>query len=404
MRLSDSIIKNLLITAFGSQLVGITVNVYAAEGDVIRPYASATYFYDSNLRRFSTEERSLAVTGRRDRSDTFIQNQVGIILDKKISQQNFYLDVNVNKTKFDRATELDNDGKTGTARWEWQLGSRLHGRIEGFHKEALVPFSDFRGITQNLRTENRKIFELIWKFHPSWQLRAGAADYDIKYSATEQRAAALNEASQTVGIDYLATDDDLIGIVYRHARGDRPVAQRFGSVLIDNSYDQNEIKARIQWKFSGKSHIDFLGGIVERKHDDLSQRDFRVWNSRLDYRYAMTGKTNFGFSAWQDNNARSFVTTTYTQNRGVSTSVNWLATSKISLQGALRYEEMDFKGDLLFNQERVDKNKTAALNMTYSPTQSFSINSSLRRVGRDSNLSGAEFTSTSISITGQYEF
>ncbi|MCB5189209.1 putative exosortase B-associated extracellular polysaccharide biosynthesis transporter EpsL [Methylobacillus arboreus] len=406
MRLPHSINlkKTALALAISCKVAVVDSVAWAAEGDVIRPYASATYFYDSNLRRFSTEERSLAATGRRDRSDTFIQSQVGIILDKKISQQNFYVDVNVNKTKFDRATELDNDGKTATARWDWQLGSRLHGKIEGFHKEALVPFSDFRGITQNLRTENRKIFELIWRFHPSWQLRTGVADYDVEYSATEQRAAALNETSQNVGIDYLATDDDLIGIVYRHARGDRPVAQRFGIFLIDNSYDQNEIKARVQWKFSGKSHIDFLGGIVERKHDDLSQRDFRVWNSRLDYRYSMTGKTNFGFSAWQDNNARSFVTTTYTQNRGLSTAVNWLATSKISLQGALRYEEMDFKGDLLFNQERVDKNKTAALNMTYRPTQSFSINSSLRRVKRDSNLSGAEFTSTSISITGQYEF
>lgn len=404
MRLSDSIIRNLIITALGLQSFGVASSVQAAEGDVIRPYASATYFYDSNLRRFSSEERSLAATGRSELADTYVQSQVGIILDKKISQQKFYVDVNVNKTKFDRAKELDNDGKTATGRWEWQLGSRLHGKIEGFHKEALVPFSDFRGITQNLRTENRKIFDLIWRFHPSWQMRAGVADYDVEYSAIEQRAAALNETSQNIGIDYLATDDDLIGLVYRHARGDRPVAQRFGTQFIDNSYDQNELKARVQWKFSGKSHIDFLGGVVERKHDDLSQRDFRVWNSRIDYRYLMTGKTNFGVSAWQDNNAQSFVTSTYTQNRGMSAVMNWLATSKVSLQGALRFEEMDFEGDLLLNQERVDKNKSAALNMTYKPTQSFSLNSSLRRIIRDSNLTGAEFTSTSISITGQYEF
>lgn len=404
MRLSDSIIKNLLITAFGSQLVGITVNVYAAEGDVIRPYVSSTYFYDSNLRRFSSEERALAATGRSERADTYVYSQVGIILDKKVSQQNFYVDVSLNKTKFDRASELDNDGKTATARWDWQLGSRLHGKLEGFHKEALVPFSDFRGITQNLRTENRKTFDLIWRFHPSWQMRAGVADYKVEYSAFEQRAAALNETSQNIGIDYLATDDDLIGVVYRHARGERPVAQRFGVLLIDNSYNQDELKGRVQWKLSGKSHIDFLGGMVERKHDDLSQRDFRVWNSRLDYRYSMTGKTNLNLSAWQDNNAQSFVTTTYTQNRGVSAALNWFATSKISVQGTLRFEEMDFRGDFLLNQERIDKNKSAALNMTYKPTQSFSLNSSLRRIIRDSNLSGAEFTSTSLSLSGQYEF
>lgn len=388
----------------GCKVAGVNTVALAAEGDVVRPYASATYFYDNNLRRFSTEERALAATGRRERADTFIQSQVGVIFDKKFSQQNFYIDVNVNKTKFDRASELDNDGKTMTGRWDWALGSKLHGKIEGFHKEALVPFSDFRGITQNLRTENRKVFDLIWRFHPSWQLRAGVAEYDVEYSATEQRAAALNETSQNLGLDYLANDDDVIGIVYRHARGDRPIAQRFGNLLIDNSYDQGEIKVRLQWKFSGKSNINFLGGFVERKHDELSQRDFRVWNSRLDYQYLMTGKTNFGLSAWQDNNAQSFVTSTYTQNRGLSAVVNWLASSKVSLQGAVRFEEMDFQGDLLLNQERIDKNKSAVLNMTYKLTQSFSLNSSLRRVVRDSNLAGAEFTSTSISITGQYEF
>ena len=352
--------------------------------------------YDDNLRRVSNKGSAS--------SDTFWINEVGIILDKKISRQEVFVDISVNKTTFNKNSDLDNNGREALGSWKWVAGSQLSGKAEIYQKKALVPFSDFGGGTGlNLRTEDRRTVDAYWRFHSNWQSHIAMIKNDVEYSATNQKIANLEEVSMEAGFDYLALTGSKIGIVYRYSDGDRPEPQRVGFAIVDNSYKQDAFKLNADWIFSGKARLEFLGGFVERRHQDLPERDYRGINLRSNLNWMATGKTSINVSVWREVNAQSFVTSSYTLNKGGALNMSLRTTDKLIFQGSLRYEELDFQGDVLFNQDRLDKNKNASLMVIYKPLKNFSMNASLMRSIRDSSI-GLDFTSTAFSLTGQYEF
>lgn len=391
----------------GLDLVGFQYSAFALEGDVVRPYASATYMYDDNLRKFASKEQALINTGSSKLADTMLMTEVGIILDKKVSQQAFFVDLGVNRSKFDRNTVLDSNGRELTAKWNWHLGNFWQGNLQAFHKKALVPFADFRevgGLGLNLKTEDRRTADVIWKLHPRWQTRVAFVNYEVEYSAESQKAANLNENSQELEFDYISPSTSKIGVVYRHARGERPVDQIFLGIPISNDYRQNEIKLNVDWSLSGKTKFQFLGGLVDRQHDEIPSRDFRKFNARTNLNWLPTGKTSINLAAWRENNAQGFVTSSYTLNKGAALSGSLYATGKITLQGSLRYEKRDFEGDNVFGPLRSDTDKTITLGLVYKPVQSLMLNASLARSSRESSSQAFEFDSNSLSLTGQYEF
>lgn len=387
----------------------------ALEGDVVRPYASASYSYDSNMRRFSSSEQAQRSTGSSKLSDTMLYKEVGIILDKRISQQLLYVDAAFNRSSFNRNSELDSSGKEITAKWNWHLGREWEGNFQVYHKEAMVPFADFRVDTPgqlglNLRTQERKTFDAAWRFHSNWRVRTAFHRYEVQYSAEAQKVANFDENSQELGLDYIASSGSRVGLVYRNAQGDRAQDRPaffpgIGLVLINNDYKQQSLKADIDWLFSGKTRLEFLGGYVSRKHDSFSERDFSGFNARTNFNWAVTGKTSLKGSVWRDANALSVVTSSYVVHSGISAGVAWAATNKVTVSGKANVEKLEFQGDVTgqdFN--RTDNNKSVSVGLIYRPTMSWNISTFLNRNLRDSSIENLNYQSTSLSLTGQYEF
>lgn len=409
MRLPHSIklIKVALIASLSLELLGFILPSYALEGDVVRPYASMTYLYDDNLRRFSSKEQAKIFTGSEKLADTMRSTEVGIILDKKISLQSFFVDFAVNQSKFDKNSALDSNGRELNAKWNWHLGNFWQGNLQAYHKKSMVPFSDFRavgGLGLNMRTEERKIADAVWKLHPRWQSRVAFVNYKVEYSSESQRVANLDENSQELEFDYISPSASKIGVVYRHARGERPVDQIFFGIPVSNDYTQNEIKLNVDWSLSGKTKFQFLGGLVDRRHDEISERDFRKFNARATLNWLPTGKTGINLATWKENNAQSFVTSSYTANTGASLSASIYATSKVTFQGSMRYEKREFEGDDFFGQSHSFTDKAVTLGLVYRPTLALVFNAAIVKSIRDASVQGSEFDSNSLSLTGQYEF
>ena len=404
MRLPHSVklIKVALIASLSIELFSFILPAYALEGDVIRPYVSATYTYDDNFRRRPNKDSSS--------SDVIMMTGVGIILDKQVSQQNIYVDLNVNESKFNRNSEFDNTGKRLLAKWSWALGHEWSGKFEVSRRESMVPLADYRGIELNMRTQNRKIFDAMWRFHPSWRARLGVQRDDLEYSAEAQRYAESTVDTYSFGVDYLASSGSTAGIVYRHARGERPYERPaffpgVGTVFINNDYTQQSLKADVNWILSGKTKVEFLGGYVSRKHDSFSERDFSGFNARSNATWSMTEKTTLKASMWRDANALSIVTSSYVVDSGISASLLWATTSKVIFTSRASYTQLKFQGDVTGQDiGREDRRTVLSAGVIYNPTQSFTLSTYLNRNVRDSSISNLNYNATSISLSGQYEF
>lgn len=377
-------------------LLRFSLGVQALEGDVVRPYVNATYSYDDNLRRMYDKGS--------DSSDRMWMVGAGIILDKSISRQKVFVDIGVNETKFDRNSDFNNTGKDLNARWDWVVGNRWKGKIDLGHKEAMVPFAEFRGTTLNLRTNDRRVFDAIYSFHPRWRARVGIGRYETKYDGLGQSIGNLIETAQEFQVDYVTPHRGHIGLVYRHVNGDRPVLQNIAGMLVDNSYEQNEYKLNTEWQVTGKTGLQFLGGLVQRTHKEFTQRDFSGFNARMNINHLLTGKTKLNMSAWREINAQSFVTSTFTLNKGIKLGSDTMLSGKTSLRGSVQYQRIEFDGDVLFESYREDTLKTASLGLVYQAMPALSLNGSLNYTKRDSSRQFTGFNSTSIALTAQYEF
>ena len=110
-------------------------------------------------------------------------------------------------------------------------------------------------------------------------------------------------------------------------------------------------------------------------------------------------------SMWREANAQSFVTSSYTLNKGMDVGGGWNATSKIALQASYRYEKIDFVGDAFsVNNDREDTRKVSSVSLSYRPILALRLNSYVSRSVRVSSQSAFEFESTAMGLTAQYEF
>ncbi len=380
--------------------------IFAAPGDAFRPYVGLSMNYDDNLMRFSDREAARAVTGSSSRSDTSVRGDAGLLFENEISLQRIIASVNVNRTAYNRYSELDYTGHDLQAKWNWHLGSHLEGNVGVSHMESLSPFTEQHRLIRSLRTQKKGFVDGTWLFHPSWRLRGALSHYELTHDQVSQKSGDRKESVEEFGIDYLPSTGSSIGVLQRYARGTFDQPFTLGSVQANNNYEQDELKLNVDYRYSGKIRLQFLGGWVERQHDYFPERDSKGMNARTIVTWAPTGKLSFGLNFWREIGAVDDVTTSYTLNRGISLQPVWKVTSKIQFEGMARYETRDYQGSiaLLPDNNRSDINRMLSLNLNYQPMQNIQLSAGVTHDERDSNQSFNEFRSNGMSVNGRIEF
>lgn len=384
---------------------------FAVEDQVFRPYVGYSFAYDGNVLGIPNGANPSGA----DLSDTSRRAEAGLVINKRISQQIFSAKLNVSHVTYDRLRALDNDGKDFLVNWNWHVGDRVEGNlgasyVQGLahYVEGLTPFVNLNNQERNLRTQRREFFDGSWRLHPSWRVRGGLSRDSLNYDLDTQKAGNRVEDMSEVGLDYLASSGSTIGVQLRHIRGDLPNPQQLDSLVIGNSYDQNEIKAKINWLLTGKTQLQFLGGYVQRKQDSFSQRDYSGLNARLIANWQPTGKIGVTLSGWREIGALEDLTASYTLNQGLSIGSRWNLTSKLWLDGLLKHETSDYSGTTAFSSllpaDRKDIFRTASVKLTYLPTDHLQLAAVAYRKNRDSSINGNSYPDNGVMLSSRYEF
>jgi exopolysaccharide biosynthesis operon protein EpsL len=370
----------------------------AAEGDVLRGYVGLSMTHDDNI--LGTSNTAIA-SGTPKLSDTATRVEAGLIFDKTISQQRLTANVNLDHTSFNRFSELDYNGYNILANWNWHAGSHLEGNLGTTHVRSLTSVQDSVNITggvpnqlPNVRTENRQYFDGGWLLHPSWRLRGGLSHYELEYEQFGPNVANRRVNDGEVGVDYLVRSGSSVGVVYRRADGKFP-----SSPL--NDYTQDEIKARVDWKLTGKTDILFLGGWVQRDVERAPANNFSGFNARLNTVWRATGKTTLNASLWREINAQDDQTASYSLNRGISLGAGWEITRQVRLDGIYQYEKRDYTPS---NLNRKDNVNYAALQLSYYPIPKLKLMTSVYHTDQGSTVAANDYRNLGASIGTRYEF
>ncbi|WP_229418603.1 XrtB/PEP-CTERM-associated polysaccharide biosynthesis outer membrane protein EpsL [Pseudoduganella flava] len=370
--------------------------------DTIHPFVALGYTYDDNLLRLPD---NYPVEQRSDRAR---QAQAGIVVERDISRQRLTATAKVSRVSFDHYTQLDYNGKDFKADLAWQLGNRFSGNLGGSYVETLTPFTDYNSDERNLRTTRREYLSGKWRFHPSWQARAGFTRTKHEYELLAQRVNNRTEDVSEVGGDYLAASGSQIGLVARRLKGSYENPRFIGGIALDDNYTQDELKANINWRISGVTYVQVLAGYAKRKHERSSSRDSSGANGRASVTWAPLGKVKFTGEVWREFAAVESFIVSNSLNKGGSLGATWDISAKLQASASVRRETRDFEQfpGIGFTGQTSDRATSGQLGLTYSPTLRTQLSVSAFREKRDgSQLAGTnDYRANGVSINGSVQF
>ena len=386
-------------------LVAATVctPVIAGDGDAIHPFVGLGYAYEDNLLRLPDEHPGL--DGQR--SDWMRQAIAGVLFDREYSRQHIFVQAKVTKVGFDHFDQLDYDGKDLLARWRWQLGRQLSGTLEGSYLQTLAPFTDFHTGERNLREQRHWKADAAYLMHPSWRLRGGLSEDEFEYELSSQLFNNRTEKLAEAGVDYVSRSGNYAGIVFRRIDGDYPNRRLFNGVPVDESFEQDEIKARVNWRRSGITTVDVLAGWAKRKHTFFKERDISGVNGRATVVYTPRGKTKFTAAIWREFAPLESTIVSSSLNKGASLSAEYAATGKTKFTASMRGERRKYDARAASSTLALnDRIRFATIGMSYMPTRNIQVNLQGFRESRSGTvalgLNSYKAKGVSLSVNAQF--
>ncbi|HZV66781.1 MAG TPA: XrtB/PEP-CTERM-associated polysaccharide biosynthesis outer membrane protein EpsL [Telluria sp.] len=378
--------------------------VQAGPNDGLQVYGALGYGHDDNLLRVPEGQPAFDNT----LGDSWHTTEGGLLFDHMYSRQRINGYAKLSKVTFDHFTQLDYDGKDLLANWNWQLGNHLEGTAGASYAQVLAPYTDFASNQRNLRQERRQWFDGAWRFHPSWQLRTAASSDKFTYELLSQQYNNRTEDAAEVGVDYLAASGSTVGLVARKLKGKYPNRRPVGQFLVDDTYDQDELKAKVNWMASGSTNIQLLGGWVRRSQLSLGEGSTSGVNGRLSATYTPRGKMSYNAALYRDFAPLESTIVSYTLNKGASVGAVYDATAKIQVDGTAVYEKRNYNARLALSTpaDLSDAIRSATLRATYAPLRNVKLSLAYAYQARSGSivLGTGRFKSNSIVFNASAQF
>lgn len=390
--------RRWLVAALINGGVAVCAPVHADEGDVLRPYVGLAFTHEDNITGVTNDA---AAGGTPRVSDTVRRLDAGVIFDKMVGRQHLTAEANLSRNEFQDNGNLDYTGRDVRANWRWRVGDHIDGDLGASYSRALSSLQEFfdpalnlRAQLPTIRTQDRQYLNAAWQFHPSARVRGGVSRYALDYDNAAQQAGNRRVNEAVLGMDYLARSGSTAGLEVRHAEGDFPFSP-------GTNYEQQEINARVEWKITGKTDLQFVAGWVERDNDAPALRDYSGFNGRVGAVWRATGKTTVNAVAWRDIAARDDLTATFSVNKGVSVGVGWEVTAKSRVDGYVLREERDYSAA---GAAREDTVGNASLTLTYYPLRNLRLQATVFHTDVDSSAPFVAYRNKGMTLGTRLEF
>lgn len=412
--------------AFALAIAGglmVIPTAWADEADAFNVIVGQTLTYDDNLFRLSDSVDETVAIGSSRRSDFISTTYGGLTFDKLLSRQKLHADVLWNFNRYSRFSALDYNGLSANANWGWQLGNYLKGTLSYERSRRLIDFGNLtpqdRGRVRDINTYDRLYGNADWWFHPSYSVGVGYAHVNSSYSSDLRRSSEFDSDAVELNGKFQPKTGNLIGLTLRQTQGKYPNREvafdpASGLVLgrVDNSYDQTDAEVNGDWRMTGQSRVYGRLGYTSRKHDQLSERDFSGVTARVNYNWAIEGKTAINVVVRREIGGVDDIDAAYVLTDGITLNPVWYPTAKVSLSAKYDWARRRYEGDpfgVLAGSAsglsvRKDTLNTASITATYLPLRSLQLSLTLQRERRTSSREFVDYDDNFASVSAQFTF
>jgi hypothetical protein len=285
--------------------------------DLLNPYASVAYAYDSNLFRVDD-----AVPTAEGRSDQVATLSAGFDAEIRSGQQRYELGAMVNHNLFNTYDYLDYTGGKATAFWHWSVGDAATGSVGYQYKRTLRDFANQLAVqkTKDIRTEHKLAASGDIDLPGQWRLGLRADVADIGYSNT--KTLDLLRTTAGAGLNYVSRSGNLIGFDAEFIKGD------FDSNP-NSDFDEYNIGPTLQWHLTPRTKVDY---------DDVT--------GRVALRMADDGRGKMTATLWRDISNLGDESADFAVVNGVKVEPSWKLPNGMDLRLNASYEKRDFQEEL----------------------------------------------------------
>jgi exopolysaccharide biosynthesis operon protein EpsL len=339
----------------------------AGQNDAFHPIVALSYSYEDNLLRVPEGQPAFDNT----LADSSRSAIAGLVFDKEYGRQRLHAEGKLTKVAFSHFTQLDYDGKDVLARWNWQVGNDWSGIVSSTYNQVLAPYTDFQSSERNLRVQRNRLANAYWRIVPSWRVHAETSRTEFSYELLSQRYNDRTEDLGALGVDYLGANGSSFGIVAHKIKGKYPNKRLINTTIVDDGFEQDDVKANINWLVTGQTTVNFLGGRVKRTHASGSTNDSKGANGRLTVTQTASGHLQLNAAVWREFTALESSIVSYSLNDGVSAGAYWLLSEKTQLTANYSRETRNYipSVPLPFAVDLSDRLATGSLSLNYTPLQ-----------------------------------
>ena len=200
----------------------LTGRAVADQDDAINVITGGSIVYDSNLFRLPGTLSPQATLGRSTKSDTLTTAYVGLRIDKPYAQQRFQLDITDTIYRYHTFSHLNFNAFDYRGAWLWHLTPRLSGTLSAERTQTLVPFEDYRLLSQqrDVRDNKNQTLNVDWWAFGGWHLLLGLANIEQKSEAALLAEADFSLIDRQGGVKYESASGNALTVVQHSRRGD----------------------------------------------------------------------------------------------------------------------------------------------------------------------------------------
>jgi hypothetical protein len=311
---------------------------------------SATH--DDNVFRLARGVDPVPVLGTSDISDTYHATSLGLKFDVPQASHRYRGDLGVDRYQFGRFSNLELEGHRGSFDWTFTGADTLTTRLGYLESHTLALLSNIQGGAQSTASNfidyRRTYVDASYEITPRWALRAEVGRGEQENSAPLYALSDLRATTERLELAYATPAGTRIGVDTQLVDGRLPNRQIVAAQAIDNSYDESQIGAFIQWQTSRHSQLDARFGRVHRGYDDLGVRNYTGGTYRVAYAWqpvdalTLTAILQRGISATEEVNVG------FVLSESAGLRAHWRHADRVELTFDVESGDRVYRGDPLF--------------------------------------------------------
>jgi len=321
----------------------------ALSDDRIKLTAGESVTHDDNVFRLPSGTNPITALGTSDTSDTYHTTSLGLAFDVPTGAQRYRGELGFDRHQFGRFSALDLDGHRTAFDWLFNDEQRVSANVGHAESRRLASLSNIQSGTQstvpNLIDFEQTYIHANFAVRPQWHLGAEISRSAQENSAPLYAVSDLEARMARLELAYVTPAETRVGIGTRRIAADLPNRQLIGARLVDNSYDQRQTEAFIEWQTSPHSRLDARAGWVERTHAELGNRDYdnRTW--RISHSWQPIDLLTLTGLARHDISSTEEINVGFVLIESLEIQARWVPTERVDLTFAAGRGKREYRGD-----------------------------------------------------------